>query len=279
MTLWSKIRSLSSLFVLAFLVLSIPVAIAQTAGSSYPSVGIYFIPPNSGFQLSEGVTTTFIRNGSVVLMGAAPNSPALAGGLRGGDVLISANGKRICQGGDVSRLISANGVGSEVTVAYVHDGRILATKIRVANRPDFDPGYVEASEASRLIDAAWERNDFKSVIRECERLRNPNPYFANSACALAYYFRYHAKQGETAFSAAEATCPMCADASAKHAIGRQKVGLDYLQQWSTAQKLMKDFRSLQDQAFTAIDAGMTAEMKDLAEKMRDDVKIVVLEKQ
>lgn len=263
-----KVRSqalFQILFLLVFCFLTISFLDAQNGGS-YPSIGTLFMSPNSGFQLSDGVTTTYIRNGSVVIMGAEPNSPALAAGLRGGDVLISANGKRICRAEDPLRLISANGVGAEVAIAYVRDGHILNTKVRVANRLDFDPGFLEGNAASPLIDAAWERNDVKGAIRECERLRNPNPYFVNGACGLAYYYRYHMKQGEAVFSAAEATCPMCANAFAQHAIGRQRIGQDYLQQWGTAEKLMQGFRNAQEQAFAAMDANITAEMKDLAEK-------------
>lgn len=262
---WLSSYLLFAALILSFLAVSTAVN-AQTAGTAYPSTGLRFIPPYSGFQLSDGVKTTFIRSGSVVVMGVDGNSPALAAGLRGGDVLLAANGKRVCQGDDPGRLISASGVGSEVTITYARDGRIMTAKLRVANRPDFDPGYVAGLEASQRINASWERNDFKTVAHECERLRDPNLFFVNSACGLAFYYRRSWKQAESVFTTAEASCPACADAFAKHALGRQNVGYAYLDQWNIADKLMKDFRTAQDKAFAALDADITAQMKDFAEK-------------
>jgi tetratricopeptide (TPR) repeat protein len=199
-------------------------------------------------------------------MVAEPNSPALAAGLRGGDVLLAVNGKRICQDGDAPRLIAASGIGTEITITYSRAGRIMTTKLRVVNRTDFDPGYAAEMDASQRINASWTRNDFKAVINECEKLRNPNPYFVHYACGLVDYYHRHVKQGENVFAAAESSCPMCPDVFANHALGRHTVGQQYLDLWNKADQMMKDFRSAQDQAFTGMDSNVESEMKDLAEK-------------
>jgi serine protease Do len=59
------------------------------------------------------------------------DSPAYAGGLRPGDVIVSFNGTMISDGGHLSRMISDARIGSTSTLGVIREGRPLELKIEI----------------------------------------------------------------------------------------------------------------------------------------------------
>ena len=232
---------------------------------AYPSIGLRYLSPYQGFGLSDGVTSTYLKSGSVVVMQAETNSPAFTAGLRPGDVILTANGKRVCQADDMRKAV-AEGYTADLTLTYSRGGRLETAKMRAVNRPSFDPNYLAGLNALPRITAAWDRSDYRTVSVECERLRDPDVALTSVACAQVYYMKGRGiSRGEENFGRAEAICPKCPDVFASHAVGRRNLNMDYLTPWNAVEAMMKEYRAAQEQAFAAVDTTTVSAMKELAE--------------
>jgi serine protease Do len=72
-----------------------------------------------------------------------PNSPALAAGLRSGDVIVAVNGDRIESPRELSRRIAAMGPEARVELTYLHAGAEKTTSVRLAAPPNDAPARLE----------------------------------------------------------------------------------------------------------------------------------------
>ena len=72
-----------------------------------------------------------------------PNSPALAAGLRSGDVITAVNGDKIESPRELSRRIAAMGPDAKVELTYLHDGAEKTTSLKLGALPGDKQAKVE----------------------------------------------------------------------------------------------------------------------------------------
>jgi serine protease Do len=69
-------------------------------------------------------------SGAVVISGVRPNTPAAAAGLRGGDRIMSVNGKPLLSLGQLQSAVEAAPIGEELTVLVERGGHRVEVKVR-----------------------------------------------------------------------------------------------------------------------------------------------------
>ncbi len=252
------------LFCLVLITAIIPVVLNAQAAA--PSIGLRFVPPYQFSQLGEGVKTSRLAAGAFVVDYVAPGSPAERAGIRPGDVVTAVNGKRVCQGDDLTTAVSSSSIGSEATVAYVRGDEIRSVKVKVANRGEFEPEFAQISAAQPNITANWERRDYKGVSSVCKLIPEAKQAFTDTSCALARFNHRDWRGGTKLFNYAEAMCPQCPEIFADHAAAMKTYLSDYADTWAKAVRLMDDFSAAQNKAFLAMDSRMAADLKKLAEQ-------------
>lgn len=91
----------------------------------YPYLGVLLgdlkeLTPEAraSFQRSGGVPST-----GAFVSGLGPGSPAIAAGLRAGDVIVAIDGQRIETAGDVVDYVSGQAIGGRVELQYVRNGK------------------------------------------------------------------------------------------------------------------------------------------------------------
>lgn len=72
----------------------------------------------------------------VVVESVVPGSPAVAAGLRRGDVIVSFDGDKIGDGGELLQLLAKREPGDTVKVAYARDGDTRETEVKLQRRID-----------------------------------------------------------------------------------------------------------------------------------------------
>jgi serine protease Do len=68
--------------------------------------------------------------GPVVISGVRPNTPAAVAGLRGGDRIMSINGKPLMSLGQLQSAVEAAPIGEELTVLVERGGQRIEVKVR-----------------------------------------------------------------------------------------------------------------------------------------------------
>ena len=80
------------------------------------------------------------ENSGVVVTRVYPGSPALKGGLKVGDLVMSIAGQSIREGAELQKVILELPVGKAVDVAYLRDGEPKIARVLVEDQPE-DYGY------------------------------------------------------------------------------------------------------------------------------------------
>jgi len=88
--------------------------------------------PSFGAMVADAEKIT-ARHGSGVTPGAyvggvKPSSPAARAGLAEGDIITGINRQRIANADDLARALSGLGKGSHFTIAYIREGRTIASE-------------------------------------------------------------------------------------------------------------------------------------------------------
>ena len=73
--------------------------------------------------------------GAVVISGVRPNTPAAAAGLRGGDRIVSVNGKPLLSLGQLQSAVETAPIGEELTVLVERGGQRIEVKVRPQAQP------------------------------------------------------------------------------------------------------------------------------------------------
>src|SRR5512146_1233093 len=248
------------------LALIVIVPVISYVQSPSPSIGLRFVPPYQRSQLAVGVTTSSLAAGSFVVVDVDNGSPALLAGIHAGDVVTAINGKRVCQGDDLTTAISSAGVGSDATVTFVRGDEIRTVKLRIANRSEFEPNYAETAAARTKLLAEWQRRDYKGVISACKVIPEPKQAVVDTSCALAQFNHRDVRKGSTLFEYAETLCPQCPEIFADHASALKTFQLGYAEPWAKAVGIMNDLSAAQMKAFAAMDSRVAAETRKLAEQ-------------
>jgi len=84
-----------------------------------------------------------------------PESPAAAGGLRAGDIVLAFNGKEIATSSNLPPMVGAAKVGSEAMLTVLRDGQTIQLPVLLSELPEDNgivvaPGQVEQAAADRL---------------------------------------------------------------------------------------------------------------------------------
>lgn len=251
------------LFCFALLITAI-IPVILNAQSPTPSMGLRFVPPNHAYQIGEGLKTTRLAAGALVVSYVAPGSPAALAGIRPGDVVTAFNGKRVCQGDDFS--LSTSSIGSEATLGFVRGDEIRSVKLKIANRGEFEPEFVQASAAIPNIAAALQRSDFKAVISECRAMPESKQALNHTGCAVAHYLRRDWRGGMKLFQLGQSLCPQCPEMYSDQASALKTVQDNYADIWAKTVQLMNEFSAGQNQAFAAMDSRIAADLKKLSEQ-------------
>lgn len=229
-------------------------------------MGVRFMSPYQFFRIADGVQTTRLAAGGFAVVYADQGGPAAIAGIRPGDVITAFNGKRVCQGDDLTGAISNTGVGTEATVAFVRGDEIRSVKVKIKNRTDFDPESLREAEALPKITADWERKDYKAVISDCRAISESKQALVETGCGLAHFNRRDPRKGNRLFELSQVVCPQCVELYADQASAIKSQQEDYSAIWAKTVQLMSDFGAAQKQAFAAMDSNVADEMKKLAEQ-------------
>jgi serine protease Do len=140
---------------LAAQVIGITTAIATHQGS-YEGVG-FAIPSNTARKVYNAlISTGSVRRGAIgvnfeaetspaalrvlgadhgiIISGVQKGSPAERAGLKGGDVILSVQGKLIRSGDDLVAMVSETAIGEKLRIEYLRDNRTSTTEVEVGDR-------------------------------------------------------------------------------------------------------------------------------------------------
>jgi serine protease Do len=92
------------------------------------------MPASRGY-LGVRVQDQQTAGGGAVVAELTNGSPALAAGLRGGDVIVEFDGKPVRSSGQLAELISGTPVGRPVKLKFVRNGQTQTASITLAERP------------------------------------------------------------------------------------------------------------------------------------------------
>jgi serine protease Do len=73
-----------------------------------------------------------------------PGAPALKAGIRPGDIITGINNQKVNGASDVVDYVSAQNIGSKVTLAYLRDGRASTVSVTLGELPDEDQRQPES---------------------------------------------------------------------------------------------------------------------------------------
>jgi serine protease Do len=104
--------------------------------------------------------------GSVVISGVRPNTPAALAGLRGGDRIMSLNGKPLLSLGQLQSAVEAAPIGEELTLLVDRGGQRIEVKVRPQAQPMIEgPGGGVRSR----IEPELERDQARGRARSRQR--------------------------------------------------------------------------------------------------------------
>jgi S1-C subfamily serine protease len=92
-----------------------------------------------------------------------PDSPADAGGLRGGDVILEFDGLRVADVPEFRRIVADAGVGTEVSVRVHRDGKERELHVTLALRPDTPEPPADLPE---IREEDWLRAEVEEITPE-----------------------------------------------------------------------------------------------------------------
>jgi serine protease Do len=90
--------------------------------------------------------------------------PADKAGIKEGDVITEVDGKRITSSRELSRTVAEAGVGNDMRITLLREGREKKVKVKLAKRPDTDP--VMARGEARSDDLGLRVRDIEPEIAE-----------------------------------------------------------------------------------------------------------------
>ena len=103
-----------------------------------------------------------------IISSVVENGPAAKGGFRSGDVVLSINGKKVDDAGDLTRQVGDLGAGKTVPVEMLRDGKRQTMKVTVGDRPSEDKlaslNYRKSNSAPTTPDAAAGANALGMVF-------------------------------------------------------------------------------------------------------------------
>ncbi len=94
---------------------------------------------DSKFTAEDAESTGLTIAGGARVTAITPNSPAAAGGIQIGDVILEFDGMRIEDDSHLINLVSLTPVGKEVALELFREGERQTLKVKVGNRSDIEP--------------------------------------------------------------------------------------------------------------------------------------------
>jgi len=93
---------------------------------------------DSRFDAARASALGLPRRAGALVSNVTPNSPAAASDLREGDVILKVNDVTVEDDAHLVNLVSLSGVGEPVNLVVYRAGKVLAVKVKVAKREDFE---------------------------------------------------------------------------------------------------------------------------------------------
>lgn len=254
-----------------FISLLIPVAgfsqaAAPSAGSSQASIGISFLLSRQPKTLADGGKTTDLALGAAVVDYPIPNSPAMSAGITNGDVVIAFNGQRICDSAQVPEMLKSMTPGQTVELILYGDGRFRTVKLRLASVAEVFPNAPIVGPLVPQIEAAVNKNDYKSARELCKRIPDDVVLEASMSCLAAYKVRYDYKALRRAVDGLEIRCHNCLTSVYAASWQYSPTTTDGIQANAKVVKMMAQYSQAEQNFFDKMDRDFANSVSDLDPK-------------
>lgn len=179
----------------------------QKSAEESVGIGVHLINNRASYRTPDGSRTEELARGSVAIQYPAPKGPAQLMGVTNGDLVISINGKRVCEPAEFVRTVSSTPAGTSVQLRIFRAGSFQNTRVTLTSLSNIDP---EAGRYSPVpIEAAAAANDYKTAHNLCKRISDDHQIETSMSCVDAFRFRYDQRGLRKAIDAHATRCNNC----------------------------------------------------------------------